>query len=104
MNNIRPLRRQTPFNFPAPRAEQWPEGIALLTGLALTAWLPTILWCAALNHNLPLDIIAVTQVIGGIVGLGLYVHPPANPPRCVPKSIVSQVPNDRDYPKLPKAA
>ena len=76
----------------------------MLAGLALTAWMPTILWCITLNHNLPLDIVAVTELFGGVIGLSLHQYPPAGPPRCVPEKVISQAPHDRDYPKLPKAA
>lgn len=98
------FRRKTSFKFADPRANEAPEGVGLLSGLALTVWLPTILWCSALNETLPLTLIAVTELIGGIVGLGLYTNPPLDPQPCVPLTNAVDEPTDRTHPKLPKAA
>jgi hypothetical protein len=104
MKNILKFQRKTSFKFAAPRANEAPEGVVLLSGLVLTVWLPTILWCSVLNELLPLTLIAVTELIGGIVGLALYTNPPLEPPRCVPLRIAPVVPTDRTPLKLPKAA
>ncbi len=104
MKNVLKFRRKTSFKFAAPRAKEAPEGVVLLSGLVLTVWLPTILWCSALNEIVPLTLIAVAELIGGMAGLGLYTNPPLDPPRCVPFTNASGVPTDRTHPKLPKAA
>src|ERR1044072_1787261 len=104
MKNVIKFQRKTSFKFAAPRAKEAPEGVVLLSGLVLTVWLPMILWCSALNEILPLPLIAVTELIGGVVGLARYTNPPLDQPHCVPFTHASGVPTDRTHPKLPKAA
>jgi presenilin-like A22 family membrane protease len=104
MKNVLAFPPQTPFEFAAPRAEEVPEGAVVLTGLALTAWLPTIMWCSALNQTLPLDLIALSELLGGMIGLALYHSPPSSLPPCVPMSSTPDVPKDRGYTRLRKAA
>lgn len=102
MNNVLRFPNKTPFKFSTPRASKVPEGVVLLTGLALTAWLPTILWCSALQENTPLYLIAATELVSVFIGLVLHQSPPRRPPACVP--ISKAPPTGQRYPKLPKAA
>jgi hypothetical protein len=103
MSNILNFPSEPDFEFSAPRADKVPEGAVMFAGLALTAWLPTIMWCLALNENSPIQIIMATQLAGAIVGLVRYQYPGPTPPRCVPMSKVPKLPQGR-YPKWPKAA
>ena len=99
MSKILQFPSEPDFEFSVPRANTVPEGAVVFAGLALTAWLPTIMWCAALNATTPADLIAPMELIGAIAGCVLYRCPAPSPPRCVPISNVPEV-----YPKLPKAA
>jgi hypothetical protein len=62
------------------------------------------LWCSALNQILPLDLIALSELLGGMIGVVLYKNPPANPPPCVPMNKVPDAPTDRGVTTVPKAA
>ena len=103
MSNVLQFPREPNFEFSGPQDDNVPEGSVIFAGLALTTWLPTIIWCSALNNNLPLDLVTSAELVGGIIGLLLYKYPPSVA-HCVPAIQAPDVPTDQDYPQMPMAA
>src|ERR1041385_1885791 len=56
-------------------------------GILVTAWLPTGLWCAELQNPLPAFLVAITELIGSIIGIVTYRNGPPTPPPAVPANI-----------------
>jgi hypothetical protein len=56
----------------------------LLGGLAVTAWLPTLIWCLVLDHPLPAYLISSSEIFGAMLGALFYAAAAPTALSCVP--------------------
>jgi len=78
----------------APRAQaRVPEGLKLVTGVAVSCWLPTLLLSFIVESALPILLTLCCEVFGTLTGLLMYVlRPPYRITRCVPASRTPHLP------------
>jgi len=88
-----PMRVKT-FKCLAPRATVgMPEGLKLVTGIATTCWMPTLMLCIAVGNLFPILLMLCCEVLGTFLGLLLYaLRSPYRIASCVPITRTPNVP------------
>lgn len=81
----RPLNQE-----PSGSNDELGELLTVLTGLGLTAWLPTLVWCVVAQDSAPAYLVGSSEIIGAIIGVWLYQSGPPNRASCVPATTVAR--------------
>jgi hypothetical protein len=81
-----------------------PDGVKFIAGVMLTLLLPTLLYCAASGQLLPLCLMAGNEVLGGALGVFMFLKSSAGFTSCVPVTCVPNVPSGSRSAGLKRAA
>lgn len=101
-----PLKSRNSFKFRALRAwARMSEGFKLVSGVAATSWMPTLLFCITLRNALPFLLTLCCEILGTLMGVLLYAfRAPYRVPSCVPVTRTPRVPAAAKRPPAKKAA
>jgi hypothetical protein len=81
------------------------EGLKLVSGVATTCWMPTLLFSITLRNALPILLTLCCEILGTLMGVLLYAfRAPYQIPSCVPVTRNPRVPAAAKRPPSKKAA